>query len=73
MSANIAVFQRFDTNGDFWIYRLRVPGGWLVVVDLNRTDYNTNDGRGTKFRSVGTTFVPDSGHTWVIGDIGDNS
>ncbi len=37
-------------------YRARVPGGWLVLSVLNRSN---GDG-------AGITFVPDSRHEWTV-------
>ena len=33
-----------------WVYRAKVPGGWLVAVELSK--------------GGGITFVPDPDHDW---------
>jgi hypothetical protein len=48
-----AKWEHFSGNGaSFDLYRMIVPGGWLVYVDSEHRS------------EAGLTFLPDPKHTW---------
>ena len=44
---------------DGYLYRAKIPGGWLVVF-VSEKDSRQDVGK----RAAGTTFVPDTNHEW---------
>lgn len=48
------------------IFRIRAPGGWIVIGSLLRTDRDAN------VSSMAMTFVPDGENRWMMEEGGDD-
>ena len=50
-----------EEYGQWILFRLKVPGGWLVRI---MSDSNTGAPIGGMGSGAGLTYIPDPGHTW---------
>lgn len=50
------------TMGEWAVFRLKVPGGWLVRIISDSNTGRTSGGMGS---GAGITFVPDPHHEWA--------
>ena len=58
------MWERVDASHPHWLFRAKVPGGWLVTggIDPSRPAPR----KLAEVVGVGLTFVPDPQHEWEL-------